>query len=197
MSLRVAVVVVALFASGCATVTPPLQTGDRAERRADLQALDDWMLKGRVAVAAGTDGFSGGMNWEQRGEKAEITLRGPMGSAAVRIRVDGVHYAVTDERGETFDGDEARQFVEQNLSPGLPLPITEMRYWLVGAPAPGLDFRETMGEDGSVAGLEQAGWTVRYDRHRAVGGLALPERVEMTTEGLRLRVAVSEWRLTP
>jgi outer membrane lipoprotein LolB len=197
VSLRFAVVVVALFASGCATVAPSVQTGDRAGRRVELQALDDWILKGRVAVAAGTDGFSGGLNWEQRGEKAEITLRGPMGGAAMRILVEGVHFAVTDEHGKTLDGDEARQFVEQNLGQGSPLPIAEMRYWLVGTPAPGSAYRETTGVGGSLTGLEQSGWTVRYDRHRAVGSLALPERIEMTTEGLRLRVAVSDWRLTP
>jgi outer membrane lipoprotein LolB len=197
VSLRFAAVFVALLASGCATVTPPVQTGDRAERRVELQALDDWILKGRVAVAAGADGFSGGMNWVQRGEKAEITLRGPMGSATMRILVEGVHFAVTDGHGRTLDGDEARQFVEQSVSLGTPLPIAEMRYWLVGTPAPGSDYRETMGEGGSLSGLEQSGWTVRYDRIRAVGNLALPERIEMTTEGLRLRVAVSDWRLAP
>jgi outer membrane biogenesis lipoprotein LolB len=41
-----------------------------------------------------------------------------------------------------------------------------MRYWLVGTPAPGSDYRETMGEGGSLSGLEQSGWTVRYDRIR-------------------------------
>ena len=197
MSLRFAAIVVALLASGCATVTPPVQSGGRAELRMELQALDDWVLIGRVAVAAGADGFSGGLNWEQGGERAEITLRGPMGGAAMRILVDGVHFAVTDEHGKTFDGDEARQIVEQSLSQGSPLPIAEMRYWLIGTPAPGSAFRETMGEGGSLSSLEQSGWTVRYDRHRAVGGLVLPERIEMTTEGLRLRVAVSDWRLTP
>lgn len=197
MNLRLAAGAVALLASGCATMTPPVQTVDRAERRAELQALDDWNLKGRVAVAAGTDGFSGGLDWEQRGEKAEITLRGPMGGAAILIRVEGVQSVVTDERGKTYGGEDARQFIEDNFGPGSPLPIAEMRYWLVGAPAPGSPYRETTGEGGPLSGLEQSGWTVRYDRYRAVGKLALPERIEMTTEGLRLRVAITDWRFGP
>ncbi len=197
MKLRFAAVAVALLGSGCATMTPPVQTGGRAERRAELQALDDWNLRGRVAVAAGADGFSGGLNWAQRGERAEIELRGPMGGTAILIQVDGIDYAVTDERGRTYDGDDARRFVEQNFSPGSALPIVEMRYWLVGAPAPGSPYTEMPGEGGLLSGIEQSGWTVRYDRHRAVGGLALPERLEMTTQGVRLRVSVSDWRLGP
>lgn len=197
MKLRFAAGAVALLASGCAALTPPMQTGDRAERRADLQALDDWNLKGRVAIAAGADGFSGGLSWEQRGEKAEITLRGPMGGAAILIHVEGVAYVVTDERGQSYGGDDARRYIEENFGTGSPLPIAEMRYWLVGAPAPGSPYRETTAQGGPLSGLEQSGWNVRYDRYRAVGRLALPERIEMTTEGLRLRVAVSDWRFGP
>jgi len=197
VKLRVAVVAVALLAGGCATTPPQVQMEGWTERRAALQALDDWNLDGRVAVAAGEDGFSGGLNWEQRGEKAEITLRGPMGGAAILIRVDGVQTVVTDERGVTYDGEEARQFIKQNLGPESPLPIAEMRYWLVGVPAPGSPHDETLGGDRRLASLTQSGWQIRYDRYETVGALALPARMDMATEGLRLRVAVSDWRLTP
>ncbi len=197
MNPRFAAVAVALLAGGCATTPPEVQTGDWVGRRAELQALEIWNLGGRVAVAAGDDGFSGGMNWKQRGGKSEVTLRGPMGGAAILIQVEGAAYIVTDERGRSYDGEDARRFIEQNLGPANPLPIAEMRYWLVGAPAPASPYRETVGEGGSLASLEQSGWTVRFDRYRATGGLALPERIEMTTGGLRLRVAVSDWRIGP
>jgi outer membrane lipoprotein LolB len=197
VKLRAAVIAVALLAGGCATTPPEVRTEVWTERRAVLQALDDWNLDGRVAIAAGVDGFSGGLNWEQRGEKAEITLRGPMGGAAILIRVDGVQTVVTDERGVTYDGEEARRFIRQNLGPESPLPIAEMRYWLVGVPAPGSPHDETLGEDRRLSGLTQSGWQIRYDRYETVGALALPARMDMTTEGLRLRVAVSDWRLTP
>ena len=120
-----------------------------------------------------------------------------MGGAAIQIEVEGAAYVVTDERGVTYDGEDARRFIEQNLGPESPLPIAEMRYWLLGAPAPASPYREAVGAGGSLSGLEQSGWTVNYQRYRAVGSIALPERVEMTTEGLRLRVVISEWRLAP
>ena len=102
-----------------------------------------------------------------------------------------------DGRVAIAAGDDARRFIEQNLGPESPLPIAEMRYWLVGAPAPVSPYREAVGAGGSLSGLEQSGWAVSYQRYRAVGSIALPERVEMTTEGLRLRVVISEWHLAP
>ena len=80
---------------------------------------------------------------------------------------------------------------------GAPLPVAELRYWLVGVPAPGLAHQETVGDDGRLAGLEQAGWRLRYSRYAAVGGLALPVRIEIESETARLRLVVSSWRLPP
>jgi len=36
---------------------------------------------------------------------------------------------------------------------GHSIPVAEMRYWLVGAPAPALPHDETLGEDRRLAGL--------------------------------------------
>lgn len=197
MNIRFATVAVAFLAGGCATIPEPAQPGDWPARRIELQSLDDWNLDGRVAVAAGAEGFSGGLSWSQRGERAEIQLRGPMGGTAILIHVEGLEYVVTDERGRTHGGEDARRYIEQRFGPGSPLPITEMRYWLVGAPAPDSPHRESLGEDQRLASLDQSGWQVRYDRYGAVGELALPERIELTTEGMRLRVAVADWRIEP
>ncbi len=47
----------------------------------------------------------------------------------------------------------------------------------------------------TLATLEQSGWQVRYERYETVGALELPTRIEMTTEGLRLRVVVADWKI--
>lgn len=197
MNIRLAAAAVALLASGCATIPEPGLPGDWPARRDALQMLDDWSLSGRIAVAAGSEGFSGGLSWQQRGETAEITLRGPMGGVAILIHVEGGEVVVTDERGATHGGEGAQRFIAENFGPGSPLPIAEMRFWLVGVPAPGSPHQEALGADQRLAALHQSGWQVRYDRYGSVDKLALPERIELTTEGLRLRVAVADWRIEP
>ncbi len=186
-----------MFTAGCATLPPPAAPGDWPARRAELQALGNWNLSGRVAIAAGAEGFSGGLSWRQRGERAEIELRGPMGGAAFLVHVDGADYVVTDERGATVSGEDARRFVREKTGAGAPLPIAAMRYWLIGVPAPDAPHRETIGEDHRLASLEQSGWQVRFDRYKSAGSVAMPERIEITTVGLRLRVLVADWRIEP
>jgi len=194
---RIAAAAVLVLASGCATLPPAPATGDWPARRAALQALPAWTLDGRIAVAAGEKGFSGGFDWAQDGERADIELAGPMGGARLRIHVDGATIAVTDDRGNLYSGEEAERFVADRIGPGGKLPVAQMRYWLVGAPAPGAPHEEAIGADQRLAELSQSSWQVRYDSYKSVGNLDLPARLEMTTEGLRLRVVVSSWRLPP
>lgn len=196
MNFRIAAVAVLVFAGGCATLPPPSAPAeDWPSRRAALQALDTWTLDGRIAVAAGDDGFSGGFDWSQQGGSAEIALSGPLGGG-IQMHVEGEALTV-NLRGETYSGDDARRLVEERIGRGRALPVAEMRYWLVGAPAPGSGYAESIGEDHRLASLRQSGWQVRYERYEAVGTLALPARIEMTADSLRLRVVVSDWRLPP
>ncbi len=174
---------------------PAVDSGSWAVRRAELQALRAWTLDGRVAVATAIDGFSGGLAWRQDGALAEIDLRRPLGGVALSIRLDGARMTVTDGSGASIAGDAADEYVASEI--GAPLPVAELRYWLVGAPSPQLPSRETLGTDGRLAGLEQAGWRLRYSRYETVDGFALPARIEIESASARLRLVVSNWRLGP
>jgi outer membrane lipoprotein LolB len=193
-----AAVAVLLCAGGCATLPtpPPVPDDDWPARVAALQSLDAWTLKGRLGVAAGEKGFSGGLAWTQAGDQAEVVLSGPMGGEALAIRVEGTALSVT-LRGETYAGDEAQRLIEERIGAGRALPVAELRYWLVGAPAPELPYEKTLGEDRRLASLAQSGWQIRYPAYRVADGPGLPARIEMTTEGLRLRVVASGWELPP
>ncbi len=195
MNARAAVCAALIFVAGCATAPPAGDGTDWPARRAELQSLDRWTLRGRVAVAAGGDGFSGGLDWQQQGTRAEVVLRGPVGGAGYAIRVDGDEFSVTDRAGETVAGEDARALLAARL--GAELPVAELRYWLTGVPAPGAPAVEALGPGARLAELEQSGWHVRYGGFRAAGALALPARLDLTTSAVRLRIVISEWQLAP
>jgi outer membrane lipoprotein LolB len=193
--LRAAACAALILLSGCAALPDSAPAGGWESAKLQLQALDRWTLDGRVAVAASGEGFSGGLSWEQAGPRAEVELRGPVGGRVLAIRVDGDEFSVTDPDGETYDGERAQALVADRLGSGL--PIAELRYWLVGVPAPGAPFEETLGADARLAALDQAGWHIRYDRYRSAGAFVRPAKLDITQGALRLRVSVSDWRLAP
>jgi outer membrane lipoprotein LolB len=194
---RVAAAAILLLVGGCATGPRPQPNESESARREALQALAAWTLGGRFAVAAGNDGFSGGLQWQQRGPNAEIALRGPMGGEAIRMHVDGADYVVETADGASYDGERAQRLLADRLGVVRPLPVQDMRYWLIGVPAPGTPHEETLGTDQRLASLTQSGWLIRYGSFETVGPHTLPQRIEMTTQGLRLRVVVSDWQLPP
>ena len=194
---RVAAAAILLLVGGCATAPRPQPIEDESARREALQALAAWTLSGRFAVAAGNDGFSGGLQWQQRGSHAELALRGPMGGEVIRMHVDGAEYVVETPDGASYDGERAQRLLAERIGAVRPLPVQDMRYWLLGVPAPGTAHEETLGTDQRLASLTQSGWLIRYGSFEKVGALALPQRIEMTTQGLRLRVVVSDWQLPP
>ncbi len=187
---RFAVAAVLLLAGGCAD--PAAARGRRRLAGAPRGAAGArrWSLDGRIAVAAGEDGFSGGFDWVQTGERADVELSGPMGGSAMNIRVDGDR-AVVSVGGQDAGPEDAEALLARYFGPDRTLPAGQMRYWLLGVPAPQAPAEETLGADRRLATLAQSGWQVRFDRYEAVGTIALPARLEMTTEGLRLRVVVS------
>ena len=197
MRQRVAAAAILLLVGGCATGPRPQPIEGEAARRDALQALASWTLRGRVAVAAGSDGFSGGLQWQQLGPNAEVSLYGPLGGEALRIKVDGADYAVETPDGASYDGESAERLLAERVGAGRPLPVQDMRFWLIGVPAPGKPHEETLGTDQRLSSLTQSGWLIRYGSFKMVGAHAMPQRLEMTTQGLRLRVLVTDWQLPP
>ncbi len=186
-----AVLACAVFVSACAT-TPA--GGPSASRTADPAQLTQWMAKGRIALAAQGEGGSGSFVWQQRSERTELTVRGPLGAGGLALVTDGESIELADGAGQPLDGEAARAELERRL--GVELPLAELRYWMLGVPAP-----ESAGSGpvqmsaGSVPGFVQGGWVVSYEELKSQAGWNLPARLTATTSGARVRIVVDDWIL--
>lgn len=191
-----AVVVLALLA-GCRTAPPPAPVvGPGAdapwpEQRAALEKLDNYSLNGRVAVAAKGQGFSASLRYRQQGKNADLSLDGPMGIGGMRMQVAQDDISVTNSRGETLDGPAARGEIEARL--GFELPLAELRWWLLGIPAPGEADLIQDAATGEVAGFTQAGWKVVVNSRQPAMGFAMPQRLTAEREDARLKLLVEQW----
>ncbi|MCU0760838.1 MAG: lipoprotein insertase outer membrane protein LolB [Steroidobacteraceae bacterium] len=168
-------------------------TSDWPSRRAALQALPRFELKGRIAVAAGEEGFSAGVRWQERQGDALIELDGPFGVGGLRLQARGDALELTTARGERLDGAAARAELERRL--GFPLPVAALRYWIRGVPDPASDAAERLAPDAPrLEGLEQGGWRVDYPAYVAVGPVGeLPRRVTVSRESTRVRMVIEDW----
>ncbi len=168
--------------------------------RAELQARDHFTLKGRVAVAAGKDGFSAALRWTQVGTRSNVSLEGPLGVGAVQITSDGDTLNIVNSHGDHLDSDAARAELEARL--GFDPPLSSLRYWVLGVPDPAMPAKEAVDPDQQrLLSLEQQGWQVEYNSYMptgltavgSAGGLSLPAKMTVQRPGVRVRLIVDGW----
>lgn len=177
--------------AGCAATppAPPLPAP------ADVEPFNVWTAAGRLAMAAGEQGGSGSFTWRQEGLATTLSIRGPLGAGAIEIFTDGQSMSVTDGAGRSVDTTQAEAALRGRL--GADLPWTELRYWMLGVPAPGEAASVVDSAVAPVRIIDQAGWNVGYDSFRAVAGTALPARFAAARGAIRLKVIIDDWIVEP
>jgi len=192
-------VAVAMIA-GCRTVPlqqPPPAAGQPWDvTRPELQARDHFALKGRVAVAAGKDGFNATLHWTQNGTRSQVSLEGPLGAGGVQITADGGNLSIVNSHGDHLDSDAARTELVARL--GFDPPLSSLRYWILGVPDPAMPSKEALDpQQQRLQSLEQDGWQVDYGGYMAgsagAGSAALPAKMTVQRSGVRVRLVVDGW----
>lgn len=197
MRSRLLCVLAVVAFAGCRTV--PVQQPTAAGppwdvTRPELQAHDHFELKGRVAVAAGKDGFSASLRWTQVASKAQVSLEGPLGVGAVQITNDGNNLSIVNSHGDHLDSDAARADLQARL--GFDPPLSSLRYWILGVPDPATPAKETLDpQQQRLQSLRQDGWQVDYTAYMPGGNGWLPSRLTVQRSGVRVRVVVDSWNL--
>src|SRR5262245_50242913 len=149
---------VAVAVAGCKTLAPAPSAppGSWEARRAELQARQSFNMGGRIAVAAGQDGFNAKLRWQQQGEQSQLALDGPLGVGGVRITAQGNSLTVLNSKGEQLDSAAAQREIEGRL--GFEPPFTSLRYWVLGVPDPTHPADEVLDATQRLATLQQGGW---------------------------------------
>jgi outer membrane lipoprotein LolB len=159
------------------------------QRVAHLQALSDWRLEGRAAVAVGTQGWQASLNWRENGESAEVHLSGPFGVGSLVLKRTAEGLSLNGAR----PSDAVLAQLQEKL--GFELPIDHLRFWLLGVPDPSAAFELKRNDQDRAAQLIQDDWTIDYDRYMPVNGDLLPARLVLSRAGVRVRIVVDRWEL--
>jgi outer membrane lipoprotein LolB len=183
---------VASFIAGCKTLPQPTANSESWEaRRVALQAHEHFEIKGRVAVAAGQEGFTATLRWIQNGLQSQLALEGPLGVGGVHVTTDGTALSVVNAHGERLDSDAARAELKTRL--GFDAPLTSLRYWILGVPDPSSPAAEVIDVERRLASLQQSGWQIEYTDYAVVKGEWLPGRMTLLRDDVRVRLIVDHW----
>jgi outer membrane lipoprotein LolB len=184
-----------LLISGCARQPlSPVENFERYQRR--LAAIEDWDLRGKMNLRVPGESDTVRVSWDNQGDSYAIRLSGTLGMGATWIRGDRTNVRLEQSGEEPIVAATPEELVFAQL--GREIPISELRYWVRGLPAPFprpeiMEFTPT----GVLSRLEQSGWSLSYSDYRAVGPWNLPGKILASRDDLRLTLLVSEWSLEP
>jgi outer membrane lipoprotein LolB len=187
--LQFACIAVLLAVAGCTTTAPRV-----AEPITSLEVLERWQANGRIAVAGSQGGGSGRFEWQQAQSESDIVIRGPIGTGSLRMSLDASHperMKLQLSDGRELESQAAWEELEARL--GAPVPAANLRYWLLGLPAPSAHEWLERGEH--TATLLQDGWRIEFLEYTEVRGQRAPSRIKATHGPARIRLVVDRWRL--
>ena len=178
--------------TGCAGLVSRPQTPLPAK----LEQLDRWQARGRIGISGAEGGGSGSFDWQQRGDRADVQIRGPVGVGSVRLQVRGnaadPQLELQTSDGRTLQSQAAWDELQVRL--GAAVPAGSLRFWMLGIAAPGEHQWHEPARDGMVT-LEQSGWRIDYQQYSDDPGAHVPVRIRASSGATRVRIVVDRWQL--
>ena len=184
---------IATLLCACRTL-PPAGTAQPLSweaRRAQLQGLEHFQIAGRVAVAAGQEGFTAQLHWVQAGTQSRLALDGPLGVGGLRVTSDGSSLSLVNAHGERLDSDAANADLRAHL--GFDAPLARLRFWILGVPDPARPAVEVLDAEHRLASLQQDDWQIEYADYVVVRGEWRPGRMTLRRADVRVRLIVDHW----
>ena len=176
--------------SGTGTLPKPDTQVSWLEHVEKLTLLKDWQIKGKIGVRTRDDGGSAYVDWTQSHDSFYIILNGPLGQGTTIVSGNPSGARLEQSDG-TYIAESPDQLVQEHT--GWEIPINDLLYWIKGLPAPTGKPTLTHNALGTLATLEQDGWSLEFDQYVLSLGTLLPQRIRIRKGELRVVVVVKNW----
>ena len=183
------------FLESCSTLPPaaPLVHVDSAIRQAKLEHLTRWKIIGKIAAQTQQAAGSATLAWTQNQDHFYITLMGPLGSNGLTLTGSSREVDLKTANGQLFSASSPEQLLAQQW--GFEVPVSFLRDWVRGLPAPGVKAQLQYDAYGRLVSLTQQGWQVQFLSYTRVAGIDLPVRMNIISSLLKVKIVVYEWKL--
>lgn len=171
-------------------------TGCSLLQRAPQMTVPDvggFVVKGRLAVRQGDDGFASSFLWQHAIGRDEIDLWGTLGQGHSRLVGDANEVTIYTSKGEVYREPDPEAGMQRWL--GFVLPLAALTHWIRGEQAPGYPVSERNADaNGDLALLEQLAWRIEFSGYaQRDDGRRLPTRIIATRGDIKVTLLPGEW----
>lgn len=162
------------------------------QHKQQLANVNHWQAKGRLAAVQGKKGGNASFVWEQKGDSYLIKLFGPFGSGAVYITGHPQFVELKEANGKTTRAQSPELLLKKVA--GWQIPLTGLRHWLRGIPAPGETATERLNDRGFLSYLDQQGWKINYENYHTDQFPPLPNKLQLQNGNVKIKMVITSWQ---
>ena len=197
--MRLCCVLSALIMAGCSLMpeqpvvaTPTAPASRYHEHLAQINSIQVFAMKGRIAILTEKKGFSGSIHWQHHVNGDDIQFFSPLGTqlGALSQGADGV--TLTTSKQHSVHADDAETLTQQLL--GWSLPMQGLPNWMLGRPNNMETATMAWDQDGKLTHLSEQGWDIEYPQYMTADGFMLPGKVVLKSEKLDLKLVIEQWQ---
>ena len=178
---RLAVVVVALGLTGCATTPAPLASDAPFD------------IIGRVAVNFDGRAFTSGLRWLHAAGREEVWLSTPLGQTLAHIQSDATETTLTTADQQQYRAVSVEALTRRAL--GWDLPLSRLTWWVRGEPVPDAVPNAVQRDQSSrLTLLDQDGWRIGFENYPPDEHGGLPRRLDLKSGQQEIRLVIDGWR---
>ncbi len=189
----------ALLLCACATIEAPPTPDARPlgadwQRHADsVASLNDWHLKGRIAIRTQEDSGSASLYWRQQGEAFNLRVVAPFGQGTVELAGnEGGTVTLVNSENQRYTAPDPATLMQQQL--GWSVPVASFKYWVRGLPAQeGEITAATPDDEGRIRKLEQMGWQIAVNEYTRALDRDLPSKLEVSHGQFEIKLVIQSW----
>ncbi|MCH9696662.1 MAG: lipoprotein insertase outer membrane protein LolB [Gammaproteobacteria bacterium] len=185
--------------AGCATRSVTTQSDGAQANPTDrlsgliLADLKSWCINGRSVARYNDSGWQASLRWCVDNDKLTLDISGPININRVFIRYLKGELWLQVSSSEVTISRSPQQLLQSKL--GFSVPLTSIRYWLLGIAEPSQTAHVRVGKDGYNEQINQSGWSIDYSQYQAVNQFMLPRKIKINKDRIRLKIVVDEWEI--
>lgn len=146
-----------------------------------------------MGVIAAHNSGSASFNWVQQQSNYTISLTGPLGSGGMTLNGHPGFVSMQTADGKQASATNPEKLLAQQW--GWHLPVSYIAYWVRGLPAPDAPYQSQFDAYHRLIALNQLGFTIQYQHYYNLGALSLPDRINITSPSIKVKLIVYEWRV--
>ncbi|KAA9001908.1 lipoprotein localization protein LolB [Affinibrenneria salicis] len=192
----------AAFLLTACTLTQPESPGQSPSspewknHQQQVQKLTRYQIRGAFAYLSDSKKLSARFFWQQSSpQHYRLMLINPLGSTELELRVQPDGVQVIDNQGKRYNGDDAQQMLLQLT--GMSIPLQNLRQWMIGLPGDATHY--ALDDSYRLKSLnyrhDGQSWDVVYQSYSQSVTPSLPQNIELTQDGQRIKLKMDNWTL--